>query len=246
MPGKHHDAAATTGQSMDAALRDVRENRLLIDAQDRWLVDFFRPYLRSRLLEVGCGWGNILRLVEGHVSEITAIDVDEESVRHVQDMYRTHPSFTGVVGDICDPRIVETLGEDFATVLSVNVLEHVDDDLLALTNMKRLLTPGGFLVIVVPAHARLYNRMDRAIGHYRRYSKAEMETKLTQIGCSAVVLRYINPLGALGWLVNGALLGRTTPPAGQLKLMNAIVPILRSLERLGEPPFGVSLLAVAH
>jgi SAM-dependent methyltransferase len=231
---------------MDAALRDVREKRLLIDEQDRWLVDRFHRYLGPRLLEVGCGWGNILRLVEASVQEIVAIDLDPESVEHVRDLYRSRPDFVALVGDICDPATVEAVGGGFDTVLSINVLEHVQDDLLALTHMKRVLAPGGHLVAVVPAHARIHNRMDRAIGHYRRYSKADMAAKLTHIGCEVVTLSYINPLGALGWLINGRLLGRTTPPAGQLKLMNAIVPVLRRLEALGEPPFGISLLAVAR
>ncbi len=231
---------------MDAALRDVREKRLLIDAQDRWLVGGFRPYLGSRLLEIGCGWGNILRLVDGFVDEISAIDVDEESVLRVRALYREHPRFTALVGDICDAATVEALSGEFDTVLSVNVLEHIRDDHLALAHMKRLLAPDGFLVAVVPAHEHLYNRMDRAIGHYRRYSKAEMTAKLEQAGCEVVALRYINALGALGWLVNGSILGRTTPPAGQLRLMNAITRVLRALEQLAEPPCGVSLLAVAR
>ncbi len=237
---------STDERIVDDALRDVRDKRLLLEEYDRWLIDQVRPYLGRRLLEVGCGWGNVLRLIEGSVQEIVAIDVDEESIDRVWQRFGGHPAFRALKGDICDVETVEAVRTGFDTVLSVNVLEHIEDDLLALSHMKRVLVPGGYLIAIAPAHTFLYNRMDRSIGHHRRYTKTDLSTKLERIGCRVEMLRYINWLGAIGWLLRGVSSGKADMPAGQLKLMNALIPALRRLEAQVEPPFGISLLAVAR
>jgi SAM-dependent methyltransferase len=231
---------------MQAALRDVREKRLLIGEQDRWIMDLVTPYLGKRLLEVGCGWGNVLQLIDHSVDEIVAIDIDRESVDNVRQAYLDNPAVEAWQGDICDSETVEAIGSAFDTVLSVNVLEHIEDDVLALTHMKKMLAPGGRLIVIVPAHLQLYTGMDQAIGHYRRYSKLDLADKLESVGCQVERLTYINGLGALGWYVTGRFLRKTTPPSDQLELMNKIVPILKRLEAMVEPPLGVSLLAVAR
>lgn len=237
---------AGTGDREQQALRDVREKRLLIDRQDRWLVDLVGPYLGQRLLEVGCGWGNVLRLIDAKVSEITAIDIDQESVDHVNVLYAQSDSITAHVADICDEASLDHLELGYDAVLTINVLEHIEDDSRALRNMKRMLRPGGHLLIVVPAHPSIYNQMDRSIGHHRRYSRAALAEQLAELGCEIVQMRYVNALGALGWTFAGRVMGKDTAPSGQLMLMNDIIPVLRWLETRVEPPFGTSLVAVAR
>lgn len=236
-------AAGTTDREQ-RALRDVREKRLLIDKQDRWLIDLVSPYLGQRVLEVGCGWGNVLRLIDDRVSEIVAIDVDPESVEQVRSMYGDNSSVSVQVGDICDASTVDSLGSGYDSVLSVNVLEHIEDDTRALLNMKRLIRPHGYLLLVVPAHPALYNQMDESIGHYRRYRKSEFAKRMTDLGCEVVEMRYVNALGAIGWALAGRVFRKETAPSGQLRLMNALIPSLRWCESLVKPPFGTSLVAV--
>lgn len=231
-------------QNQEQALRDVREKRLLIDEQDRWLIDLLSPYLGQRVLEIGCGWGNVLRLINDKVSEIVAIDIDPESVEQVRSLYGDDSSVSVRVGDICDPATVDSLGSGYDSVLSVNVLEHIEDDTRALLNMKRLIKPNGHLLLVVPAHPGLYNQMDRSIGHFRRYRKSEFAKRMTDLGCEVVEMRYVNALGAIGWALSGKILRKQTAPSAQLRLMNALIPTLRWCESVVKPPFGTSLVAV--
>jgi SAM-dependent methyltransferase len=136
--------------------------------------------------------------------------------------------------------------ERFDTAFSLNVFEHIEDDELALRHTHQLLQPGGALILIVPAHQWLYGPMDSSIGHYRRYTKSTLQSKLQKVGFEVVMQKYVNMLGGLGWFVNGGLLRRRVPPRGQLRLLNGVVPCLRFLEHLMPAPFGVSLLSVAR
>ncbi|MCS7040616.1 MAG: class I SAM-dependent methyltransferase, partial [Caldilineales bacterium] len=134
----------------------------------------------------------------------------------------------------------------FDTVFSLNVFEHIEDDRLAMHNAARVLQPGGHLILIVPAHMALYGSIDRAIGHYRRYDKQMIFTLFQQARLQTVLQKYINALGAFGWWINGRLRQQTTPPSGQLRLFNILVPALKRIERVLPPPFGISLLAVGR
>jgi hypothetical protein len=88
--------------------------------------------------------------------------------------------------------------------------------------------------------------MDRAIGHYRRYTKASARQLFRRLGFRVEKQKYVNVLGALGWFVNGRILKQQVPPTNQLRLLNRIVPVLRFLENTLPPPVGISLLTVAR
>ncbi len=230
---------------LDQALREVRETRFLINRVDEWIVEEIQPYLGNRILEVGCGWGNLAHRLSAGRTLWYAIDNDPESIDHL----RAQPDLTNVQTqclDICGTLPAGLEGLSFDTVLSLNVLEHIEDDALALRHMRRLLTPGGHLLLVVPAHGWLYGRMDRAIGHFRRYSVRDMRANLLNEGFVPVEMRYLNAVGALGWLVAGRILRRKTPPREQLTAFNALVPWVKRVEGVIRPPFGVSLVVVAR
>jgi len=130
-------------------------------------------------------------------------------------------------------------------VISLNVLEHIEQGQVALGNMVRLLPGGGNLVTIVPAHRFLYGTMDSSIGHFRRYTKAMMRERLLPLGARIKREFYVNVVGALGWWFAGQVLRRTTPSKGQMSLFNRLVPFLAFGERWLRPPFGLSLVTVA-
>ena len=227
----------------EEALQIVRETRLLIDQYDAWLYDEFTPYVGQRIIEVGCGLGNLLRHLASR-EMVVGIEPSAETVVEVQRAFANTPSVRIVCGSITDPSILSLSDYGFDTAISLNVFEHIDDDELAMANTHDLLQPQGRFVLIVPAHAWLYGTMDRSIGHYRRYTKRMLSEKMARAGFEMVQLKYINLLGALGWWLNGRLLHRSVPPVGQLELFNRIVPGLRAIEGLGEVPFGISVMAV--
>lgn len=227
------------------ALQAVREGRLLIDRYDAWLFEEFKPYLGKRIIEIGCGLGNLTRHFLG-CDLVVGIDTSDHSVADVRRQFAGHENVEAFNLSITDPQVLALMELQFDTAVSLNVFEHIDDDELALRHTWQLLQPGtGTLILIVPAHPWLYGTMDLAIGHYRRYTKSTLGRKLEQSGFRVLHQKYINALGALGWFVNGRILRRSVPPVKQLQSFNALVPSLQRLESLLPPPFGISLLAIA-
>ena len=148
--------------------------------------------------------------------------------------------------DITDPSVLRLTRFGFDTAISLNVLEHIEDDLLALRHIWQLLRPGGRLVVIVPAHGWLYGTMDYSIGHYRRYNRQDMDHKIRAAGFRIESQKYMNVLGMLGWFANGRILRQDIPPSDQLKLFNLVVPLVRTVEHIVPPPFGLSLLSIAR
>ena len=148
--------------------------------------------------------------------------------------------------DVTEPGFLELACYKLDTGISVNVFEHIEMDELALQNIRRVLTSGARLIMIVPAHQALYGEMDRTIGHYRRYTKHSMAEKMGKAGYEVLHQRYVNLIGALGWYLNGRILKRKTPPEGQLKLMNLMMGFVKTVEGPIEFPLGISLVTVAR
>jgi SAM-dependent methyltransferase len=234
-----------TMQYDEEALQEVRERRLLIDGYDSWLVEELRPFLGQRVVEIGCGLGNLLKhFVDREL--VIGIEISPETVADAKRKFADLGNVSIYEYSIIDPAVLALREKRFDSAVSLNVFEHIEDDELAMRHTARLLEPGGYFVLILPAHPWLYGSMDSSIGHYRRYTKALTKEKLEKTGFKVVHQKYLNMLGAMGWLVNGRLLRRTVPPTGQLQLINKIVPILKAVERTFPPPLGISLMTVAQ
>lgn len=226
-------------------LQAVREGRLLIDRYDAWLFEEFQPYLGQRVLEVGCGLGNLMR----HLTDrqlLVGIEPSAESVAAVRRQFAAYPQVEAHELSITDPAVLALEPRHFDCAISLNVFEHIEADDLALRHTWQLLQPGGRLILIVPAHDWLYGRMDAAIGHYRRYTKALLADKLQAAGFSILRQQYLNMVGALGWLANGRVLRRRVPPTGQLQLFNRLVPGIRAFEKRFGAPFGITVMCIAQ
>src|SRR5438309_788954 len=138
-----------------------------------------------------------------------------------------------------DPVGAETL-ERLDTIICLNVVEHIPDDVGSLAAMRALLQPAGRLVLLVPALPRIYGALDEALGHVRRYTPRELREKYDRVGFRVAHLEYFNLFGIPGWWFAGRILRRRIIPAGSLGLYDALVPLFRSERflpwRLGPSP----------
>jgi hypothetical protein len=99
------------------------------------------------------------------------------------------------------------------------------------------------VVILVPAIQALYGEMDRELGHFRRYSKRSLTSVMSAAGLNVEQLMWFSRFSVLGWWFNGRVRRQRFIPVRQLRLLNAMVPVLR-MERYLPLPFGLSLIAV--
>jgi len=222
-----------------------------------WQLDQFRPYLGQRILEIGCGIGSLIARLgpgpgPGPRELIHGVDVEADVLRHAAERFRDRPEcrfdcvdlFAAAAAAAAEPPPDSIRLAAWDTILCINVLEHVADDAAALQRMWSLVSPGGHLALLVPAHPSLYGDYDRLDGHYRRYTRSGLASLVQQAGWRIVGLKHFNALGAVGWWWQYRLLKRTIHGRRAFRGMNLVLPVAKLLERLLAPPFGLSLAAV--
>ena len=214
------------------------------DAYTRWILDEARPWLKGRVLEVGCGTGTYTVPMAAMVREVVAIDIDAAYVQSASQRTADLTNVSVRQADVTDPGF--DLGDSFDTIVLFDVLEHIEHDVALLRALLSRLRPGGHVVLKVPALKALHSPMDDAIGHWRRYDRASMTLALSQAGFELAGLWAFNAFAVPGWWLNGRVLKRQTPPADQVRLFNRLIPVLRPLDRIFRRVIGLSYFAVGR
>jgi SAM-dependent methyltransferase len=227
--------------AQDQGYSGVENLEVMEDAvnYNRFLLDTVRSLAprTGRVLDFGAGGGQFALPMAQLGFEITALEPD--------DRLRNRIAAAGV-------NTVATAAEladgSLAYVYSVNVLEHIEDDIGALRQLRAKLTPGGTLLIYVPAFPLLYSSMDARVGHVRRYTRKTLTSALHAAGFVIERLGYVDSLGffaALLFRAAGNRGGELNPRA--LRLYDrAIFPVSRFLDRVTRRWFGKNLLLIAR
>jgi SAM-dependent methyltransferase len=221
----------------------------IADAQNymRWVVDNFRPYLKGRILEVGIGHGHYSTML-GECGDYLGIDHDKASVAEARVAF---PDRAFAVCDILERGQLRTLVPEGAdAIVSINVLEHIEDDETAISNLVDRLKPGGYLLLNVPALMMLYNDLDRLAGHCRRYTTEGLRNLLATQPLEIIQLSYFNPIGGLGWWANSLKRHRSLNADGvneQIRVFDRyVVPVSRALDPVFRSCFGQSVTCIAR
>jgi SAM-dependent methyltransferase len=213
-----------------------------------------------RVLEVGCGTGNVLRMLEKVCSngQVTGMDLFYEGLAFARQRVRL-----GLVqGDMQAP----PFGVQFDLVGLFDVLEHLPNDQQVLADLYSMLLPGGALLLTVPAFPSLWSYFDEASRHVQRYQSVEMQTKLEKAGFKVEIISYyMMSIFPLVWMQRKLNPGRSAsklqdekevhdraeedlkivPVANQV--LNAILGLeARWLNQGHRLPFGTSLLALGR
>lgn len=218
------------------------------DAYNRWVADQFLPFVGRRVLEVGCGIGNLSQFWADRET-LVGIDTEPECVLKCAERFRDRPNVQVTCDRVGAPDWVQRWSRHrFDTLIAVNVLEHIRDDLGTLRGWRDIVAAGGggHLGLFVPAFEFAFTAFDKRYGHYRRYTKETLRDKMLDAGLDIEVLRYFNMPGLLVWWLHFGVLGRMSTSSGQVGLYGKlIVPLLRQLEARFNPPFGNSIIAIA-
>lgn len=216
----------------------------------KWILDEFRPFLGKRLVEVGAGTGAFSELLlEENPISLTLVEPSEmfsqlranvEAIAKETDV-EYHNAFFGQVHQ----QIASTRKPD--SVIYVNVLEHIEDDVSELSIIYSSLSHGGRCFIFVPALMSLYGEFDRKIGHFRRYKKSEILEKCRSAGFKILKSGYFDFAGVFPWYVKYKILRSDSLGAGAVGLYDRLaVPVLRATEPYIPLPFGKNVLIVAE
>lgn len=209
-----------------------------------WLLERSGPYLGARVLDVGAGTGTFTEAFANGHDRVVGLEPDPSLFAILERRLGTRPNVELLQ---IESRELSALLPDkrFDSIVCFNVLEHIANDAGALLDFHSMLLPAGCLLLLVPAHPLLFGAIDRTVGHERRYRKRALRASLEAAGFDIQELRYVNPVGAVGWFVSSRLLKQAHVPEGPLRHYDRVVPLLRAFDRV-DVGFGLSLWAVAR
>ena len=199
---------------------------------NRWMGATIRPWVGSRVLEIGAGIGNMTRQLAPGRKAYTATDLEGEHLARLRVRFQGRPNLTTGQCDLCDAGHFESFRGLFDTVVCLNVLEHVDDDMAGLRNLFSALEPGGRAIVLVPQDQRVFGTLDEVLGHFRRYSEAELRSKMEAAGFQVETMLHFNRITRPGWYWNGRVLRRRRFSRIQLGVFDLLVPLWKRIDRL--------------
>jgi cyclopropane fatty-acyl-phospholipid synthase-like methyltransferase len=200
-----------------------------------------KPYIKKNVLEVGAGIGSTtLLLNDGSATSWLMLEPDANMSNDLQQklddkLFPTNCRLqTGTI---------DQLQPGFDTIIYIDVLEHIEKDKTELEKAASLLEPGGHIIVLSPAFQSLYSPFDKAIGHYRRYTK-QMLKNISPGDLQLVSCRYYDSVGYFAALMNKLLLRKKYPSQGQVLFWDRwMVPVSQLTDRLFFHRFGKSIIA---
>ena len=210
---------------------------------NHWMADTIRPFVGKRVLEIGAGMGNLTRQLISGRKLYVATDIDDEHMARLR--VRLHHRLNLQVHrcDAANPADFVPFAGQMDTVICLNVLEHIEDHHRALRNIHSILMPGGRAIILVPQDQKIYGVMDEALGHYLRYSKELLQSRIEEAGFTVERILDFNRASRPGWYFSGRILKRRTVSRFQLWAFESLVWLWRRIDqRLPWP--SVSIIAI--
>ena len=205
-----------------------------------------RSYITGDVLEVGAGSGTNTDFMDHHrrgrwvCLEPDAKLVEQLTVKVIRD---GNSSAREV---LCGTLASIDVAQSFDTIIYIDVLEHIEHDEIELQLATSHLRRGGRIIVLAPAHQKLFTSFDAAIGHYRRYDRGMMR-RISVPGLSLERLFYLDSAGLALSAANLLLLRQSMPTHLQLAIWDkCVIPVSRILDKLLLESVGKSIIAVWH
>ena len=212
---------------------------------NKWMYETIKPYSKGRILEIGCGIGNISEFFINDNFDIVLSDLRDNYIQIVKNKFTNEIIKIDLVDVDFDTKHKDLIGT-FDTVFALNVVEHIKDDHKAIENCKKLLKNQGYLIILVPAYQALFNNFDVELEHYRRYTQKSLKQLIKANQLNIIKTFSFNVIGILGWFVSGSILKKKTIPEGQMGLFNKLVPVFKLADILTLKKIGLSVICISE
>lgn len=224
-------------------------SRLKSDFRNPNLFSFILSRAKGKtLLDIGCGVGHFINRAEEKGFDVYGIEPSKNLIALSKKLYKKSFDIKNIPAEKID-----TFGKKVDTITMIDVLEHIEDDVLVLKKIKKLLKTNGRLIVLVPAYQALYGKRDKSIGHFRRYTAGELTQKLEKAGFNVLEKRYWNLMGIPPYFIYEKLLkkevtmkARTVSKKGPLMLVNKLLNLwFKHVENNIHFGTGLSVMCVA-
>lgn len=201
---------------------------------------------QAHILEVGCGTGHNLHMLARH-GVVDALEIDD-TAREIASQRLGRP-----VADAPLPALPGVKRNHYEMIGLFDVLEHIEDDVSALTELGKCLSPTGKLLLTVPAFPWMWTAHDEIHHHHRRYSKAALQKAIAEAGLKVEMISSFNsilfPVAAISRLWNKVTRKTVSDDGQPAPIINGVLKHVFAIERylVGRVPMppGVSLMVIA-
>ena len=198
-----------------------------------------KKYYKNDFLEIGAGIGSFTDRYKKNIKNIFLTEIDKQNLNILKTKYQNDKNITVLESQIAN------VSQKFNTICHFNVLEHIKDDKEEIINCLNKINKEGYLVILAPAHNKLYSNLDKDVGHYRRYEKSFFENLNLSNG-EIVELKYMDCMGYFLYYMNKLIYKNETCPSGfKIFIWDKIfTPLTVLLDFITGYKFGKNILCI--
>ena len=177
-------------------------------------------------------------ILKSFYKNITLTETDQRNILNLKNKYQRENNIEVL------NYLIDKISKKFDVILYLHVLEHIEEDEKEIRNATEKLKPGGYLIVMAPAHQKIYGKLDKAVGHHRRYEKEFFERKFENL--SIVSLKFLDSIGYILYYLNRIVFSTETFPS-DFKIMiwdKIFTPLTIIIDFILGYKFGKCLVAV--
>jgi cob(I)alamin adenosyltransferase len=204
----------------------------------KYIFFLIKKYFKNEILEVGAGIGSFTKNYINEFNNITLSETDSKNLDYIKKKFATKKIDTS-------DKLIQNINKKFNTIIYLNVLEHIEGDIDEINNALEKLNSNGYLIVLVPAHNKLYSKFDKAVGHVKRY-ELDFFKKNKFENTELVDLYYLDCLGYLLYYINRIFFKEETYPS-KFKVMvwdKFFTPITILIDFLLRYRFGKNIMCI--
>lgn len=206
----------------------------------RYIYSKIKKFIKGDVLEVGAGIGSFTNNYKHIAKNLTLSEIDNNNFSIIKKKFlNTKFKFT--------KKFTKDLNEKFDTIMYLNVLEHIKNDEDEIISAFNKLNKNGFLIILVPAHNKLYSKFDKAVGHFKRY-EIDFFNKINVKDSKKYKLIYLDSMGYFLYFLNKLFFKEEVYPS-KFKILiwdKFFTPITFFLDKILIHKFGKNILYVVQ
>jgi phospholipid N-methyltransferase len=156
-----------------------------------YCLKFIKKYLKGSVLEVGAGYGSFTRnYLNEEIDSLILTEMDNKNIYELNEKFKNNSKITIIKKNI------ENIDQKFDVIIYLHVLEHIKNDCHEINEASNRLNKNGVLIIMVPAHQKMYSNLDKAVGHFRRYEMEFFKKKF-----KSLVIYNVKFLDSMGYFL---------------------------------------------